>query len=59
MIIDTVMSNLPTTRPPSSMPRVPAPETGPPRRHLGARVLGWALLTMSLGLVSCQSMFVL
>lgn len=31
----------------------------PRRRSLGARFLGWTLLTLSVGLVSCQSMFVL
>lgn len=30
----------------------------PPRRGLGVRLLGWALLTASLGLVSCQSLLV-
>lgn len=29
----------------------------PPRRSLGVRLLGWTLLTASLGLVSCQSLF--
>ena len=33
------------------------PQT-PPRRSLGIRVLGWTLLTASVGLVSCQSLFV-
>jgi hypothetical protein len=28
-------------------------------RRLGLRLLGWTLLTASLGLVSCQSLFVL
>lgn len=35
---------------------------GPPQAaapRLGRRVLGWALMTCSLGLVSCQSLFVL
>jgi hypothetical protein len=32
-------------------PRTPA------RRSLGIRVLGWTLLTASVGLVSCQSLF--
>ena len=27
------------------------------RRSLGIRVLGWTLLTASVGLVSCQSLF--
>jgi len=31
----------------------------PRRRSLSARFLGWTLLTLSVGLVSCQSMFVL
>jgi hypothetical protein len=35
-----------------------APEPLPPPR-LGSRVLGWTLMTFSLGLVSCQSLFVL
>jgi hypothetical protein len=35
-------------------------EVAPRRRpSLGARLLGWTLLTLSVGLVSCQSMFVL
>lgn len=34
------------------------PGAGVPRR-LGLRLLGWTLLTASLGLVSCQSLFVL
>jgi hypothetical protein len=60
MTIGTEMRNIPTTtRPPSAMPRRPLPEPRLPRPSLGARVLGWALLTMSVGLVSCQSMFVL
>lgn len=29
----------------------------PARRSLGIRVLGWTLLTASVGLVSCQSLF--
>jgi len=28
-----------------------------PRRSLGLRVLGWTLLTGSVGLVSCQALF--
>ncbi len=31
----------------------------PPPPRLGRRVLGWTLMTCSLGLVSCQSLFVL
>jgi len=35
-------------------------EVAPRRRpSFGARLLGWTLLTLSVGLVSCQSMFVL
>lgn len=30
----------------------------PPQRTLGVRLLGWTLLTASIGLVSCQSLFV-
>jgi hypothetical protein len=30
-----------------------------PRRALGPRLLGWTLLIASVGLVSCQSLFVL
>ena len=29
----------------------------PPRPSLGTRVLGWALLGASVGVVSCQSLF--
>jgi hypothetical protein len=44
----------PLRRPPvSSMPAVSE------RPRLGTRILGWTLMTMSLGLVSCQSLFVL
>jgi hypothetical protein len=35
----------------ADQPRTPA------RRSLGIRVLGWTLLTASVGLVSCQSLF--
>jgi len=56
------MNPIPTTNRPSSMP--PATRGGdrppqPSRPSTGARVLGWTLLTMTLGLVSCQAMFTL
>ncbi|MGE5155147.1 MAG: hypothetical protein ACM3ST_14165 [Bdellovibrio bacteriovorus] len=44
-----------TATPPDHPDRLPAS----PRRSLGVRLLGWALLSASLGLVSCQSLFVL
>lgn len=46
----------------SSAPPVPPhrrPVATRPRRGLGWRMLGWALLIGSVGLVSCQSLFVL
>jgi hypothetical protein len=48
-----------TKRPRTETPRHGAdrPRT-PARRSLGIRVLGWTLLTASVGLVSCQSLFV-
>jgi hypothetical protein len=36
---------------------LPQGADAPPR--LGSRVLGWTLMTFSLGLVSCQSLFYL
>lgn len=33
------------------------PETPPSRRGFGMRLLGWFLMTGSLGVVSCQSLF--
>jgi hypothetical protein len=56
------MTPIPDTTPqPSSMRTATGGglEPRPPGPSFGARVLGWTLLTMSLGLVSCQSMFVL
>jgi hypothetical protein len=38
---------------------LPRPAEPPPPPRLGTRVLGWTLMTASLGLVSCQSLFVL
>ncbi len=35
----------------------PAADTSPSPRGLGLRILGWFLMTGSLGLVSCQSLF--
>jgi len=35
------------------------PQAAPPSPRLGSRVLGWSLMTLSLGLVSCQSLFYL
>jgi hypothetical protein len=34
-------------------------DTTPARPSAGSRTLGWTLMTLSLGLVSCQSLFVL
>ncbi|WP_173865177.1 hypothetical protein [Thiohalocapsa sp. ML1] len=44
---------------PSARPPVPAPQTLPDRPPIGTRVLGWFLMSMTLGLVSCQSLYVL
>ncbi|WP_200234907.1 hypothetical protein [Thiohalocapsa halophila] len=45
----------------SAHPRGRPPQTAepPPPPRLGSRVLGWSLMALSLGLVSCQSLFVL
>jgi hypothetical protein len=45
------MSNLPTR---SDEPQLPATR---PTSSPGLRFLGWFLITSSVGLVSCQSMF--
>ena len=49
----TGMTQLPAT---SNSAREPASR---PTAALGVRLIGWFLLTSSLGLVSCQSLFVL
>ncbi len=43
---------------PYDLPVAGAGTERPPRR-LGTRMLGWTLMTLTLGLVSCQSLFVL
>ncbi|TVQ84366.1 MAG: hypothetical protein EA400_17750 [Chromatiaceae bacterium] len=52
----------PPNGPDRGQPAVPPDHPGLParvRRSLGVRFLGWALLVGSVGLVSCQSLFVL
>lgn len=45
---------------PSTAPSGGVPQASPPSApRLGSRVLGWSLMTLSLGLVSCQSLFYL
>jgi len=49
-----------TPRPVAAVPPERADRPlAPPRRSLRVRLLGWTLLTLSVGLVSCQSLFVL
>jgi hypothetical protein len=45
--------------PPSARLPAKAPQTLPDRPPIGTRVLGWFLMYMTLGLVSCQSLYVL
>jgi hypothetical protein len=53
------MTRMPKTIQPSPL-RDGGHDLAPRRRPgLGARLLGWTLLTLSVGLVSCQSMFAL
>jgi len=50
--------NKPPTAPQIKTDADQAPATRP-RASFGSRFLGWFLLTSSVGLLSCQSMFVL
>jgi hypothetical protein len=52
------MSQYPTQAQPREHVAPPRAAEPVPRR-LGTRVLGWSVMTLSLGLVSCQSLFVL
>ena len=45
--------------PPRSQPPALRAGTEPVAPRLGTRVLGWTLMTLTLGLVSCQSLFVI
>jgi hypothetical protein len=46
------------TQPPATINSAREPASRP-TAALGVRLIGWFLLTSSLGLVSCQSLFVL
>jgi hypothetical protein len=51
---------MPNPPPPPPPPTQPRQSSSPPARpSLGARILGALLLFWSVGLVSCQSLFVL